>query len=210
MSLIRGGDQQAFATLLSRHVDALYTYAFRLTGSAPNAEDLVQETWLAAWQHARGFNPRKAKVTTWLHRILRNKYIDAARKNRLQLDETAVATLVDDFNAERTAVQHQQTGLLDELIQELPERQRSALVLSYAQGFANRDVAKILGIGLRAAESLLARTRRSLQDSFNIRTIDRTVNGTVNGEASSTINQTVDGTASPSIAPNIRAKTDYE
>ena len=210
MPLIGRGDQQAFATLLSRHVDALYNYALRMTGSVANAEDLVQETWLAAWQHARGFNPRKAKVTTWLHRILRNKFIDATRKNRLQLDETAVATLVDDYNAERTAVQHQQTGLLDELIQELPERQRSALVLSYAQGFANRDVAKILGVGLRAAESLLARARQTLRDNFNLRSIDRAVNGNAGNTISRTINRTVDDTVSPSIAQNKRAKTDYE
>jgi RNA polymerase sigma-70 factor (ECF subfamily) len=186
MMRIAANDQQAFAMLVRRHLDALYNYALRLTSRAAYAEDLVQETWLAAWQHAKGFNPRKAKVTTWLHRILHNKFIDTARKSRLQFDEATVTTAVDDYDAERTAAQNQQSALLDALITALPERQRAAIVLSYAQGFANRDVAQILGIGIRATESLLARAKQTLHASYNQNTNIaqdvHDVNGTKNHE----------------------------
>ena len=181
MSRIGRGDQQAFAVLVKRYIDALYNYAFRLSGKAALADDLVQETWLAAWQHAMGFNPRKAKLTTWLHRILHNKFIDAARKNRLHLDESAVAAAVGDYNAEYIATQNQQSVLLDELINELPEREKAAIVLTYSQGFANRDVAQILGLSVRATESLLARAKQTLRTAYNHRTANTVVLRNVNG-----------------------------
>lgn len=162
------GDQDAFAILVGRHVDSLYNYALRLGRVPALAEDLVQDAWLAAWQHAASFNPAKAKVTTWLHRILHNKFIDATRRQREHLSESAVAAAVVDSDTESAAANRQSTALLNELIEQLPQNQKAAIVLTHMQGFNNREVAQILGLGVRATESLLARARANLKSGYSV------------------------------------------
>ena len=166
MARAKKGDREAFTLLVNRHIDRLYGYALSLTQAATTAEDLVQETWLAAWQRAASFNPRKASVGTWLHRILHNKFIDMARKPQLLRQEGAVAAIADAYDAEQNHAQMQQMAKLNSLIHNLPTNQKAAIVLTYTQGFSNREVAHILGLGLRAAESLLARARNTLKQGF--------------------------------------------
>lgn len=160
------GNAEAFAVLVHRHINPLYGYAYRLTKSSASADDLVQDTWLAAWQAIGSFNPEKASLSTWLHRILHNKYIDTLRKSRDTLTDNEISELPDDHNVERSFTQAQRQQALNKLIDALPENQRSALVLYYMQGFTNAEVANILGIKLRAAESLIARARKALLKSF--------------------------------------------
>ncbi len=164
MKAIQRGNREAFSLLVSRHLDALFGYAMRLSGERAAAEDLVQDTWLAVWQKARSYNARKARVSTWLHRILHNRHIDNVRRRvpeRLaDTDEADIAALAaTDDPVDEQAPSHEQ---LDKLIDTLPFEQKSALTLSYLQGFSNRDVGAIMGIGTRAVESLLARARKNL------------------------------------------------
>ena len=173
MISVAQGDQAAFGILVRRHVDALYTYANRLVRSASQAEDLVQEAWLAAWQHAHRFNPRKAKLTTWLHRILHNKFIDVIRKNQIIYDDDVVAAAASPYNADDVQENRQEIALLNELITQLPQDQKSAITLTHVQGFSNREVAQILSMKLRAAESLLARARRNLKTAYSQHTSEQ-------------------------------------
>ena len=158
------GDQAAFAQLVHRHVDALYSYALRLCKSHTSAEDLVQESWLSAWTNAASFDARKAKLTTWLHRIVVNKFIDGTRRKTEVLDEVAVGSAVADGNLSQDLALEQRLATLDSMINALPEEQRAALVLRHIQGFSNDDVSHILGVSVHAVESLLARARRSLRN----------------------------------------------
>ena len=166
MALAKQSDREAFTLLVGRHINPLYGYALRLAGAAAPAEDLVQETWLAAWHHAASFNPRKASVSTWLHRILHNKFIDTTRKTHLFADESVLASIADPYDAEHNQAQKQQVTKLNNLIDRLPTNQKAAIVLTYMQTFSNQEVAHILGLGLRAAESLLARARKNLKQGF--------------------------------------------
>ncbi|MEE2783090.1 MAG: sigma-70 family RNA polymerase sigma factor [Pseudomonadota bacterium] len=166
MQAIGNGDESAMAILIGRHIDALYRYASRLTSSPASAEDLVQDTWLAVWQKASSFKPTQAKLTTWLHRVLYNKYVDQARKDKLLTfkpdpETEAVNPQTDaDIDGRRAQI------WLDTKLSELPSTQRSAVVLAYGQGFGNKDIARIMGISVRAVESLLARARRSLKQDY--------------------------------------------
>jgi RNA polymerase sigma-70 factor (ECF subfamily) len=164
------GDKDAFAILVGRHVNALYHYALRLSLSPASAEDLVQDAWLAAWQHAARFDRARAKVSTWLHRIVHNKFVDHMRKAHSTSNDEALSTAADTYNAEDVFADSQAHKLLDALVTELPQNQRAAIVLSYVQGFSNREVAQIMSIRLRAAESLLARARATLRTAFIART----------------------------------------
>lgn len=162
MQAIRQGDQAAFEQLLERHIDALFRYALRLCRSQQTAEDLVQETWLTVWVKAEKFKPRKARVTTWVHRILYNKFIDQSRraKKAEAIESDPISSLTSPEITPDKRWLHQQ-------LMALPEPQRAAIVLAHAQGFNNKDIAHILGSTVRAVESLLARARRSLRQEYN-------------------------------------------
>ncbi len=164
MAKAQQGDQAAFAQLVHRHVDALYSYALRLSRTSANAEDLVQESWLAAWSNASSFDPAKAKLTTWLHRILHNRFIDGVRKKTEVLDAEAIDAALADGSLSESIVLEERLSALDRMVNQLPGEQRAALALRHFQGFGNEDISHILGVSVRAVESLLARARRTLRN----------------------------------------------
>lgn len=166
MAQICSGDHAAYATLVRRHIDPLYNYAYRLCRSAGEAEDLVQDTLLAVWQKPHQFNPARAKLSTWLHRIAHNRFIDGRRKQRPLLDNDAAQQLHIDDPVQGSAESDLNAKKLDSMLEQLPLNQRAALLLTHAQGFSNREVAGILGQSVRATESLLARARKSLRQAW--------------------------------------------
>ena len=176
MAQVSRGDKDAFGILVHRHVDRLYGYALRLTATPANAEDLVQETWLAVWQNARRYRANKASLPTWMHRILHNKFVDGKRKQpswqaalpsaQAPLEQTMAAAEQSNALSGSTAQHPQLLPRLHRLISALPENQRAALALAHMQGFSNKEVAHILGVSVRAAESMLARARRTLRQQL--------------------------------------------
>ena len=101
-----GGDAAAFATLYDRHERPVYRFLLRSAGSAETAADLLQETWLAVVRHAATYEVR-ARFSTWLYGIARNKLIDhwRARRPDVSLDEPAAndpeETRVEQLEADR-------------------------------------------------------------------------------------------------------------
>ena len=169
MGSVSKGDKDAFGILVRRHVDSLYRYALRLTGSSDNAEDLVQETWLAVWQNANRYRPNKASLSTWMHRILHNKFIDGRRRRREEPSHTPADTADTQQHSPWQSATPNEPDLmprLNRLLSALPENQRAALTLAHIQGFSNKEIAHILGVSLRAAESILARARRTLREQL--------------------------------------------
>ena len=166
MAAISGQDKVAFGVLMGRHLDPLYAYAIRLSQVASVAEDLTQETWLVAWLKAASYRPAKATVSTWLHRILHNKFVDHSRRERKwtehfspNLDELPTTHL----NPEQMQSAHQERTELDYAMAQLPVNQQAALLLRHSQGFGNADIGHVMGISIRAVESLLARAKANLK-----------------------------------------------
>ncbi len=168
MVAIGQGDEGALRMLMQRHTPPLYSYAMRLSGSAAAAEDLLQDTWLNVWQKAASYKPNRAQVTTWLHRIVYHRFIDQRRRRRKheQLDTVADTSVSDTSSMPNDAAADQ----LRNALEQLNEAQRSALLLRYAQGFGNADIAHIMGSSVRAVESLLARAKKKLHQSLKERT----------------------------------------
>ena len=164
MGRIAGGDRGAFHLLARRHLPRFLRVATRILGNASEAEDVAQETFLRVWSHADRWDGGKAKVTTWMHRIVVNLCIDRRRKARnVPLDEAgdpADPTPGAADDVWRT----QMAGLVNRAIGELPERQRSALVLCYYEEMSNVEAAQALSVSVSALESLLVRARRTVRD----------------------------------------------
>lgn len=170
MVLISNGDRDAFGRLLERHLNSVNGFILRIAGGNRSmADDLSQETFLRVWQKASLYKPGKVKVSTWIHTIAHNLSVDQFRKKTellgdLQYNADAVVDESRDPSDELS--RRQDSTRLDRLIRQLPLNQRSAIALCHIHGFSNRDAAAILGIGLRALESLLARARRTLKNEL--------------------------------------------
>lgn len=160
------GDVAAYRELVKRYAAKLSRFAERLLRDSTEAEDVVQETFLRLWQRAREYQP-KARVTTWLHRITHNLAVDRLRaRGRTQplSDEEEMPTsarqptLIDE---KRRVV------ALEAALGALPERQASAIVLVHLHGLTGAEAAEVLGVGVEAVESLLARGRRALKSELS-------------------------------------------
>lgn len=160
MRRVAAGDHEACALLVDRHLRGVLGLARRLVG--PEAEDVAQEVFLRIWEKASGWKETDARFTTWLYRITYNLSIDHLRRRRPTgaPSEDAVAPEPGPLTERH---QREIGAWVEAAIAALPERQRAALTLCYHQELSNREAAAILGVGIEALESLLARARRGLR-----------------------------------------------
>lgn len=167
MAAIAAGDQNAYADAVKRYLRLISSYCLRMTGNRGEAEDMTQETFLKLWTHARSWKPELASVSTWLHRIAHNLCVDYLRKDKTGLSEELNENTPDESDTEAELDRQTLIARLHETLNQLPERQRSALVLNQFQGLSNREVAAVMDISVEAVESILARARRTLKQKLH-------------------------------------------
>lgn len=160
VSMVSGGDDQAFSELLRRYQDTVYGFAFRMLQDAQEAEDVVQETFLRLYKISGSYRP-DAALKTFLLRIAKNLCIDYFRKKRPQLlDELPEAATGDTpLNLLQTAIE---TDRLEKAIDRLPSNQRAAILLRHTENMPYRQIASTMDLSEKAVESLLVRARRNL------------------------------------------------
>ncbi len=163
MVRVQNQDRDAFAVLVARHLDGIHAFNYRLTRHAEDAADLAQETFLRVWSGARTWRPNRVRFTTWLYRIARNLCIDAYRRHRETVELNPGTTAADGAGPDEAPGRERLARMLDEGLADLPERQRTALLLCHRQGMTNREAADVLEVSVDALESLLARARRTLR-----------------------------------------------
>ncbi|MDP2284370.1 MAG: sigma-70 family RNA polymerase sigma factor [Pseudohongiella sp.] len=164
MTAIADGDQRVYADAVRQHSRAIGFYAFRMLGNKDSAEDIAQETFLRLWTHADRWRSDKASISTWLHRIAHNLCIDSMRKDRSSQTEEFEDEIPDQArDAELQQEWDERQQRLQAALMMMPERQRSAIVLTHYQGLGNQAVASIMDLSVDALESLLARSRRALR-----------------------------------------------
>jgi RNA polymerase sigma-70 factor (ECF subfamily) len=156
------GEVAAYRELVRRHAPLLLRFVARMLRDETEAEDVVQETCLRLWQHARDYSP-KARVTTWLHRIAHNLAVDRLRA-RGRLDPLPDSEQMPESARQPSLLDEKRRALaLSEALAELPERQATAVVLVHLHGLSGAEAAEVMGVGEQALESLLARGRRALK-----------------------------------------------
>ncbi len=161
------------------HLDAVYRFALRLTGSAADAEDLVQETFLRAFRAWDQYTPG-TRAKSWLFTICRNVFLRQRKRDRRR-EETVrdAAAEVDtkglptgEIPVFTTAYQYDPegqffAGIVDGgilgAIDRLPDDFRDTVVLSDLEGLAYAEIAELLDIPVGTVKSRLFRGRRLLQ-----------------------------------------------
>ena len=187
ISSARTGDESAFRELVEPYRRQLHLHCYRLLGSLQDAEDIVQETLLAAWRGLSGFEER-ASLRTWLYRIATNRCLNALRDRRRQPQE--VPSMAEPprptWLAEQMWLDPYPDAMLEGLadsapgpeasyetgealglaftagLQHLPPRQRTALVLREVLGFRTAEVAEMLETSEASVKAALQRARATL------------------------------------------------
>ena len=152
------GERAAFDVLCARHLPRLYVVALRMCADPATAEEVAQDAMVRAWRNAARFDPARGRLTAWLNRIALNLAIDRQRAARPleRLSGDVPATGPDALQAIES---RDRAAALASGLAALPPRQRAALLLTYAEDGASKDVARTLGVSLRALEGLLRRGR---------------------------------------------------
>lgn len=134
----RNGDREAFAALVRAYQKMIFSLCYRMTGSLDEAEDLVQDTFIQAYQRLDTFRA-EARFSSWLYRIATNLCLNwrsrRARRDRVyeQWEPPAPAAVDPDL------AQHVQAALL-----KLPAKQRAAVVLTVYEGLSHAEAARAL------------------------------------------------------------------
>jgi RNA polymerase sigma-70 factor (TIGR02960 family) len=184
----RAGDEQAFRELTDPYRRELQVHCYRMLGSLTDAEDMLQETLLAAWRGLAGFQER-ASVRTWLYRVATNKCLNARRAASRRIPAEPVPpfrppeptrrgeitwlqpypdTLLDGIHATEPGpeARYQATEAIELAfvagLQRLPPRQAAALVLRDVLGFTAAEVADLLNTTPTAVKGSLQRARAAL------------------------------------------------
>ncbi|MDO6730160.1 RNA polymerase sigma factor [Marinovum sp. 2_MG-2023] len=155
------GDREAFSQLLSRVYDRVFALAFRLTGSRAEAEDLTQDICAALPVKLRGFDAR-ARLTTWLYRVVVNAAHD--RRRRAASHARAAVGWGDVELARRAEADEtrDQLGWLAEAMLDLPEDLRETLVL-VLEPLTHAEVAEIQGISEGTVSWRMSEIRKRLK-----------------------------------------------
>ena len=155
------GRDAAFAELLERYQGRVLNYAYRLLGDADEARDVAQETFLRVYRSAGAFRA-SGGLKSYVLRIARNLCLDFERKRRPELMEHLPEQADLDTPLE---VLNRKEGLaaLERAVRDLPETQRSAIVLRHTEGMSYAEIAEVMSVSVSAVESLLVRGRRTLR-----------------------------------------------
>lgn len=159
------GDRGAFDDLVRRHQAVVYRFARAATRSAEQAEDVLQETFLAAFRSADTYRG-DASVKSWLLAIARNKVRRLGRPRAGQPDHFEPLEVLgqragwgSEGGPEAAAIDDQRRERLAAVLEGLNPEDREVLVLRDLEGLPGAEVASMLGVGLAAMKSRLHRAR---------------------------------------------------
>jgi RNA polymerase sigma-70 factor (ECF subfamily) len=172
VALARDGDSEAFRALVERHSRAVFRLAFRMTGSAHDAEDVVQETFLKAYRQLARFESR-ANFGTWLHRIAVNCSIDLMRSRahreagqgdaNLQHLGAIVSTDTTGTSPERLMLSTEVQQRIGDAMTGLSRMERAAFTLRHFEGRSIDEISQALGLKTNATKHSIFRAVRKMR-----------------------------------------------
>lgn len=158
------GDRDAFAELYARNQATLFRYLIHVTGDAGLAEEVLQDTLVAAWQGAVAFEGRST-VQTWLIGIARRQAHNRLRRRTLPLVEESALGLVaaSEAEPEDAALASVEREELAAAIRALATVHREVLALAFVNGLSYREMAQVLAIPEGTVKSRLSNAKRALR-----------------------------------------------
>jgi RNA polymerase sigma-70 factor, ECF subfamily len=156
------GDVRAFEVIVRRYAPLLRAYARRTLGSTDELDDVVQETFITAWQRLDGLHDRD-RLKPWLMRIVSHRCIDRIRARRPHddVDELDVPG-PDVLSPERVAVAGSRRAALEAALAQLPEPQRRCWLMKEVLEYRYEEIAEELDVPASTVRGLLSRARKNM------------------------------------------------
>jgi RNA polymerase sigma factor (sigma-70 family) len=168
---VLAGDVSAYAPLVSKHKDLVFSIALKILSNREDAEEIAQDAFLKAYQAIRTFE-RKSKFSTWLYRITYNAAISRTRKKKMEfvgLD----ASLIDNYSTDPVTPAVQEMGdtdqqeLVEKALAKLPDDDNLLVTLFYKGDNSIEDISSITGLSVSNVKVKLFRIRKKLFEEMN-------------------------------------------
>jgi RNA polymerase sigma-70 factor (ECF subfamily) len=161
----KAGDEEAFEALYRSHVARVFALALRLTGDRGQAAELVQDTFVRAWEALPRFRGDSA-LGTWLHRIAVNVLLESRRAEGRRLKRVVLTE--EPAELERPAPEASPGTRMDleQAIAGLPQGARVVFVLHDVEGYEHREIGRMTGIAEGTSKAQLFRARRLLREAL--------------------------------------------
>ena len=176
MLRVRDGDRAAFETLVEKYKQPVTNIVARVIGDFTEAEDIAQHAFVQVYKSAHRYEVT-AKFSTWLFTIARNLALnEIRRRSRHRADSLDETYAGDDESPVRQATDPRAVGPTESLLQgeleekveeaiaDLPEKQRTALLMCRHEEFTYDEIARVVGCSLSATKSLIHRARETLKE----------------------------------------------
>lgn len=171
--LALAGNQKAYGELIRRYQGMIFNLVYRMIGDYVEAEDIVQETFIKAFNALDSFKEKYA-FSTWLYKIATNHCIDVLRKRKLNtfsLDtpiQTGEGELRreysdDSFSPEKTMIYREHTALILQAIESLPPKYQTVINLRHREDKSYEQIAQMLKIPIGTVKARIFRAREMLK-----------------------------------------------
>ncbi len=164
---VLAGDEQAWRTWYEESFDGLYGYLlWRCAGLRDLADEMVQETWLAAVRRVRGFDPVRGSFADWLRGIAANHLRNHFRKQDRRASRFQTFAMISVAPAEAELERREEAERIAQALSQLPERSEAALRAKYFDQQSVAEIAEAWKETPKAVESLLARARQAFREVY--------------------------------------------
>ncbi len=158
----RKGGEAAFLQLFDEHHLPLFRFAYRMTGSVADAEDVVQECFLELLRPGCSYEPQRTALRTYLFGAVRNQVLKRWRKN--PVGAGSGAELRVEGSPESQVLRTEMKDIVSEAVMKLPDTQREVLILAHYEQMPLAEIGRVLGIEVGAVKSRLQRARAQLRE----------------------------------------------
>jgi RNA polymerase sigma-70 factor (ECF subfamily) len=165
------GDKDAFAKLVEKYQKPVYSVCYRMLGTPTAAEDAAQEAFIRAYQALDRYDPDRS-FATWILSIASNYSIDQLRKKKvtlLSMDNEKYGWLAPPDpgpSPEKTILDKEKQALVQDILAELPETDRAAVILQFWHDYSYDEIAEALDLSSSAVKSRLFRARRLMAEKW--------------------------------------------
>lgn len=179
---LKSGDEHAFRMLVEQYRNRLYYALLNILQDADEAEDALQECFIQVYQSIAAFR-EESGLYTWVYRIAVSKALERLRKQKtrkklqkilpwwMPSEKNSVDAV--ELNPGISAERRELANALFRAIRSLPDNQRLAFTLIRMQGMSYEEVCSIMGVGLKAAESLVSRAKENLRKKLGQMNADK-------------------------------------
>ena len=163
---INNGDTKAYAQLVDRYKDLVYTLALRMLKHREEAEEVAQDTFIKVFKSLHKFKG-DSKFSTWIYRVAYNTCLDNIKKNKKHLSNVAI----DEYtfnkldtidNALDNIIKEEKSVLIKNCINKLPEDSSALLTLFYYEELSLDEISKIINVEVNTVKVKLFRARKKL------------------------------------------------